>query len=1654
VKRFLLCSALLALVWSSFDASSQVATGVPPFGSFGGGPFDVINLGNLNQHFTVPIRHKAGRGMPFSYDLTYDGSIWKPVGTSGNQTWQPTNASSSMSYWGWQGLSNSGTSYLSYSETYTQGTCGMQNNQTYYEWLFQNLVYYDTSGAHSFNGGGVYFISSACGGYGPQNGFQPALPEAPAGSGDGSGYTLYWTPTAPGGPGGTVTISAYITTKAGLTITPVVVSNPSGQQGSFVPPIDTNGNKITFLNGIYTDTLGQTALTVLGTAPSNTTLSYAAPSTGTATYTVSYAPYTVKTNFGCSGVTEYNQTNTYLVDRITLPDTTYYQFGYEPTAGGTSGQVTGRLASVTLPTGGSITYSYPLTSGGKNGINCTDGSAPAISGSPSLTRTVSPGGTWTYTRSFISGQGKHWQTKVTSPASDDTVIDFQQDGGGNNFYETQRQVYQSSQSGGTLLLTTGACYNGNTSSCTTTTMSSPISQTDLTLQYPGTNALQSLTETKYNSTYNLVADVKQYAYGAGAHGSVLRHTAITYASLGSIVDHPASVIVDDGTNTLSKTTYSYDESGYPVQTISGTPQHGTATGSRGNSTTITSYSTASATLSKHFQYYDTGMLYKSWDVNGSTSNYTTYTYDQTSQGNSTKSCGNSFPTKITSPPTPNAASGLPTSYAWNCYGAVATSVTDANGNSVTNTYSDPYFWRPASMQDPMQNPPTNFTYTAAASGSPASVESKMLFNSNSSITEQLKTLDPLGRVKYSQQQEGVGGSYDSIQITYDALGRPYQSTMPYLGSAGQSAGATPVTTTSYDPLGRVTQVQDGGTGYVSFSYSQNDALQINGPPPSGENLKQKQLEYDALGRLISVCEVTAGTVAAPAGACGQNTALPSPTTAYLTTYAYGTTTISSVVYSQTTVMQNAQSSPSGQQTRSYVYDLLGRLVQETNPETGNLTPGTTKYYFDTDAAGDCSGTYFGDLVKKVDNRGNKTCYTYDSLHRLSSVTYTSTSPDYAITPSKTFVYDAGTYSGTAMSNAMGRLAEAYTGSLGSKTTDEFFSYSKRGEMTDVYQSAPHSGTPYYHVTAGFWANGALNTLSSNISGIPSQTYSADGAGRPSSVTANSSQNATVVSSTTYDLLNYKTTVLFGSGDSDVFTLDSNTGRLKKYQFNVATKADIGSVTWNSNGSLGTLAISDTVPGTSDTQTCNYMHDDMVRVASANCGTAWNQTFSYDTFGNITKNATVGTTFLPGYSTATNQFTSLPGVTPTYDTDGRLTYDGTNHYTWDAESKMNTVNTTTALTYDAFGRLVEKGVSGSFTQIVYSPQGGKFAVMSGQTLQKGFVQLPTGLTAVYTPTGLAYYRHADHLGSSRLATTPAQGMYSSTAYAPFAEPYKQAGTSDLSFTGQDQDTVSGMHDFLDRRYMPVQGRWLTPDPVGLAAVDPASPQTWNRYAYVSNNPLALVDPFGDDACYDMSGGLMNAGSDYECALAGGQWVTFPNYVVDVNAPAVDPIYDASLVTVSVGAFAYIPGIGGSLGGSADNKSCPAVPAHPGYGNVNANMSAAKAAPFAIYSFYKLVRNHGPWDYKQAKNLNDFGQIINQSPFEDFGNFNFGATAASLGLPLSVALRGAGYAGVKAQPGSTSWDAIKAALGSSPYGDAPQDQSMIINGYNFSKQGCHE
>lgn len=68
-----------------------------------------------------------------------------------------------------------------------------------------------------------------------------------------------------------------------------------------------------------------------------------------------------------------------------------------------------------------------------------------------------------------------------------------------------------------------------------------------------------------------------------------------------------------------------------------------------------------------------------------------------------------------------------------------------------------------------------------------------------------------------------------------------------------------------------------------------------------------------------------------------------------------------------------------------------------------------------------------------------------------------------------------------------------------------------------------------------------------------------------------------------------------------------------------------------------------------------------------------------------------------------------------------------------------------------------------------------------------------------------------------------------------------------FTGKERDSESGL-DNLGARYYSVldAGRSMSPDPANAGA-NPANPQSWNLYSYVTNNPLSLVDPSGLSAC---------------------------------------------------------------------------------------------------------------------------------------------------------------------------------------------------------------
>ena len=67
-------------------------------------------------------------------------------------------------------------------------------------------------------------------------------------------------------------------------------------------------------------------------------------------------------------------------------------------------------------------------------------------------------------------------------------------------------------------------------------------------------------------------------------------------------------------------------------------------------------------------------------------------------------------------------------------------------------------------------------------------------------------------------------------------------------------------------------------------------------------------------------------------------------------------------------------------------------------------------------------------------------------------------------------------------------------------------------------------------------------------------------------------------------------------------------------------------------------------------------------------------------------------------------------------------------------------------------------------------------------------------------------------------------------------------SGQQFTLKERDVETGLDYFGARYYGSMQGRFTSPDPL-LSSGSVEDPQSWNRYSYVLNNPLALIDPDG-------------------------------------------------------------------------------------------------------------------------------------------------------------------------------------------------------------------
>jgi RHS repeat-associated protein len=337
------------------------------------------------------------------------------------------------------------------------------------------------------------------------------------------------------------------------------------------------------------------------------------------------------------------------------------------------------------------------------------------------------------------------------------------------------------------------------------------------------------------------------------------------------------------------------------------------------------------------------------------------------------------------------------------------------------------------------------------------------------------------------------------------------------------------------------------------------------------------------------------------------------------------------------------------------------------------------------------------------------------------------------------------------------------------------------------------------------------------------------------------------------------------------TVQNGYDKLKlNYTYNTTGNAD-------NNGNIQSQTI--TVPtvgaNTGFVAVQNYNYDSLNRLKDAtenvtpNGGLAsqsWKQAFTFDRYGNRNFDEANTTTLPKNCGTSPNFVVCTADrniYNPGINGDGKNRLNASNGYgfdnagntaddaqgrtfVYDAENKQISVSdpngTIGQYFYDGDGKRVKK----------YVPSTGEVTIFVYDAAGKEIAEYSTIVAA--SQDAKVNYLTADHLGSPRINTDQNGNIIARHDYIPFGEEIDGTGgrTTGLNygddsvrkqFTRYELDSESELDYAQARYYNSTHGRFTSVDPI-TASEDIINPQSFNRYAYVGNNPLNFTDPTGE------------------------------------------------------------------------------------------------------------------------------------------------------------------------------------------------------------------
>lgn len=844
----------------------------------------------------------------------------------------------------------------------------------------------------------------------------------------------------------------------------------------------------------------------------------------------------------------------------------------------------------------------------------------------------------------------------------------------------------------------------------------------------------------------------------------------------------------------------------------------------------------------------------------------------------------------------------------------AIETTDANNNKSKTSY-DPLGRVFRTYSELGINQKTIYSTGGGVSGAVMSVET----TSPGSPTTKAY-VDILGR-EIRRDVQSFDGSYVSVVTVYDMFGRRASVSRPVF-TAGLG-GSVPATTFAYegtDKLMRVISETAPDGGVTNFGYDRFDATVTRKPVSSDQSRDQSTrrttnsqgwtvevldahtnlttYKHDALGHLVKVTKPGDGKIELTYDIRGRKKTIADPDAG-------------NISYSYNAAGELVNESASGGRTVNQTHDALGRVA--TREQSVNGRTLTANFTYDcTNAKGKLCSESQAQTGSAIAGTGySVTRYTnYDSRSRVEKTGLTTSTGSIVTNPT----VGTRTFESTVLYDSKSRPARTRYPVTGLEIENKYNSY---GFTYRVQQITPTG--PIIH-----WEAHARD---------------ADGHIRRVSV---GDGTARLTTAHTYDSIGRTATIRTGVSASPETTDPSPTHQNAAYDWD-----KVGNLLFRADGA------STAVNGTAQF----FCYDKLNRVthqasSAGQCGS--NPTFGYDTLGNLISKPGVAYSYLAN----TNRLQSVTSSTGLqslqYDSAGNIISDGRRQFTYNAfdlpDSIIQTSGATTTQSLWGYGTAKERLFELTRQGPAGTPEGNLtpvsltwFAGPGSFEIDESYeVSTNTWRTAeirhtVSTPEGavgvvvlpangaqINRYFLKDHLGSHVGTHVNAQ-VASASAFdvwglrvASANETLAGFDSSQRGYTGHEHLVAFGLIHMNGRIYDPMWGRFLQSDPM---IEDPYHLQSYNRYAYVMNNPLSLTDPTGYQSWSRVRDRVVKPVLAIAAAViigpAAANWASFA--LVDAGVALGAEIAVGNIVGAAVGGFAA----GGIAGGNLNSALSGAV-----------------------------------------------------------------------------------------------------------------------------------